>query len=50
MVGKLRPQILAAIVVLGGLSVIGILNDYNEIASVSIGGIIALGMKVLEAE
>ena len=48
--GKVRPQILSAIVVLGGLSVIGILNDYNEIASVSIGGIIALGMKVLEAE
>lgn len=48
--GKVRPQILSAIIVLGGLSVIGVLNDYNEIASVSIGGIIALGMKVLEAE
>ena len=50
MIGKVRPQILSAIIVLGGLSVIGVLNDYNEIASVSIGGIIALGMKVLEAE
>ena len=50
MIGKIRPQILTAILVLGSLSVVGVLNDYNEIASVSIGGIIALGMKLLESE
>ena len=50
MIGKVRPQILTAILVLGCLSVVGVLHEYNEIASVSIGGIIALGMKVLEAE
>tara|TARA_Y100001970_G_C14162173_1_gene819199 strand:- start:1246 stop:1404 length:159 start_codon:yes stop_codon:yes gene_type:complete len=48
--GKFRPQIFLSIVVLGVLSVAGILNGYNEIASGCIGGIIALGMKILEAE
>lgn len=50
MMGKVRPQIFLAIIVLGGLSVIGIINGYSEIATGCTGGIIALGMKVLEAE
>ena len=48
--GKLRPQIFLAIIVLGILSCIGIVNENNEIASGCVGGIIALGMKVLESE
>jgi len=50
MFGKLRPQIFLAIVVLGALSVVGLYKGHNEIASGAIGGIIALGMKVLESE
>ena len=50
MIGKLRPQIFLAILVLGVLAVIGVQNDMAEIATGTIGGIIALGMKILEAE
>ena len=50
MIGKLRPQIFLAIVILGVLSCVGIWAGFNEIASGCVGGIIALGMKVLEAE
>ena len=48
--GKLRPQIFLSIIVLGILSVVGLLSGFNEIASGAIGGIIALCMKVLETE
>ena len=50
MIGKVRPQIFLAIIVLGILAWIGILNDIPEVATGTIGGVIALGMKVLEAE
>ena len=50
MMGKLRPQIFLAIIVLAVLSVVGLYKGHNEIASGGIGGIIALGMKVLESE
>ena len=48
--GKFRPQIFLAIVVLGVLAGLGALNGFPEIATGTIGGIIALGMKVLENE
>ena len=50
MIGKVRPQIFLALLVLGVLAVIGVQNDMAEIATGTIGGIIALGMKILEAE
>ena len=50
MFGKLRPQIFLAIVVFGILSSLGVMYEYNEIATGCVGGIIALGMKVLESE
>ncbi len=50
MFGKLRPQIFLSIIVLGILSSIGIIEGYNEIATGCVGGIIALGLKVLEHE
>ena len=50
MIGKVRPQIFLAILVLGILAVIGVQNEMAEIATGTIGGIIALGMKILEAE
>ena len=46
MMGKLRPQIFLAIIV---LSAIGVWQGYTEIATGCTGGIIALGMKVLES-
>ena len=48
--GKVRPQIFFAILVLGILAVVGVQNEMAEIATGTIGGIIALGMKILEAE
>ena len=50
MIAKLRPQIFLAIIVLGLLAGMGALNGFPEIATGTIGGIIALGMKVLENE
>ena len=50
MMGKLRPQIFMAIIVLGILSAVGLYYGMNEIATGCTGGIIALGMKVLESE
>ena len=50
MIGKLSPQIFLAIVVLGILAAIGALKGVPELAPATIGGIIALGMKVLENE
>ena len=50
MIGKLRPQIFLAILVLGILAVVGVREGMPEIATGTIGGIIALGMKILEAE
>ena len=50
MMGKFRPQIFLAIVVLGLLAVIGLRESVPEVATGTIGGIIALGMKVLENE
>jgi hypothetical protein len=50
MIGKLRPQIFLSIVVLGVLAGIGAMNGIPELATATIGGIIALGMKVLENE
>lgn len=51
--GKVRPQILLSIIVLGTISVMSILNgdiEYIAVATACIGGIIALGMKLLEGE
>ena len=50
MIGKVRPQIFLAVLVLGILAWVGILHGVPEVATGTIGGIIALGMKVLEAE
>ena len=48
--GKFRPQIFLAILVLGVLAMFATMNEIPEIATGTIGGIIALGMKVLESE
>jgi len=48
--GKIRPQILSAILCLSALAGLATWAGISEIATVTIGGIIALGMKVLENE
>ena len=48
--GKLRPQIFLSIICLSVLAIVGVWQGYSEIATATIGGIIALGMKVLENE
>ena len=45
-----RPQILSAILILGAIAAYGISTGMNEVATGCIGGIIALGMKLLEGE
>ena len=50
MIGKFRPQIFLEILVLGGLASIGLYYGVQEVSTATIGGIIALGMKVLEQE
>lgn len=47
---KWRPQILTAIVLLSAIAIYGIFQTYVEVATGCIGGIIALGMKLLEGE
>ena len=49
LIEKFRHQIFLAILMLGILAAFGVINDMPEIATGTIGGIIALGMKVLEA-
>ena len=44
--GKFRPQIFLAIAVLGVLAYFGATNGHPEIATGTIGGIIALGMNI----
>ena len=48
--GKFRPQIFLAIASLTILSVVGLIHEMLEVSTATIGGIIALGMKILEGE
>ena len=50
MIGKLRPQIFLAIICLTVLAVVAAFRNEPQISTATIGGIIALGMKILEAE
>ena len=49
-IAKIRPQIFLAIVILGVIAVYALRVGYVEVAKATIGGLIALGMKVLEAD
>lgn len=48
--GKFRPQIFLAIAALASLAGYAVYASIPEVATATIGGIIALGMKVLEGE
>jgi len=47
---KIRPQILIAMVILGAVAIISLLQGHNEVTAGCTAGIIALGMKLLENE
>ena len=44
----IRPQIFIALVLLGVVTMYAIYSDMVEVATGTIGGMVALGMKVLE--
>jgi len=48
--GKFRPQIFLAILSLSLLAGYAVMHGVPEVATATIGGVIALGMKVLEGE
>ena len=48
MIGKIRIQILTAILLLGAITGYAIFADMVEVATPTIAGMTALGMKVLE--
>jgi hypothetical protein len=48
--GKIRPQIFMSIIVLGAIALFGLQKDMVEVGTACIGGIIALGMKILEGD
>jgi len=48
MISKIRPQIFLAVCCLSLISVLGITHDLPEISAGCIGGIVALGMRILE--
>ena len=47
-IAKIRPQIFLAIVILGAIAIYALRVGYVEVSTATIGGLIALGMKVLE--
>jgi hypothetical protein len=49
MMAKIRPQILLAILALGSFALFATHHAYVEIATGCIGGITALGMRLLES-
>ena len=49
--GKIRPQILLSIALRGVIAIFAMYSvDSKEVASVAVAGMIALGMKILEAD
>ena len=50
LLGKIRPQILAAILILGTIAVVAMYEDFNEIAMGCVVGIATLGRELLEKE
>ena len=52
-VGKIRVQIIIALIILGIISVMAIISSEKEFIAIvtgCVGGVIALGMKLLEGE
>ena len=49
-IGRIRPQIFLSLVILGGAAGAGIFLQNDVATGTSVGGIIALSMKILEAD
>ena len=49
-IAKIRPQVLLGLRILGAITILAITKDLEPVATATIGGLIALGMKVLEAD
>jgi uncharacterized membrane protein len=49
-IARIRPQIFLSILILGAISLYALKVGHIEVATATIGGLIALGMKVLEAD
>ena len=47
---QIRPQIMAAILLLGSITIYAIFSDMVEIATGTVGGLVALSMKVMEGD
>ena len=45
---RIRPQILIFGIILGAISLYGLRLDVVEVVGMAVGGLIALGMKILE--
>jgi hypothetical protein len=50
MMGKIRPQIFLAIVLLGAIAVVGIFKSMTEVTVGCVAGIIALSKDVLQSD
>tara|TARA_R110002020_G_scaffold4362_2_gene19253 strand:+ start:2775 stop:2936 length:162 start_codon:yes stop_codon:yes gene_type:complete len=46
----LRPQVLLGLAILGAITLMAIQKDLEPVATATIGGIIALSMKVMEGD
>ena len=47
---KIRPQVLLGLAILGSITLLAIMKDLEPVATATIGGIIALSMKVMEGD
>jgi hypothetical protein len=48
--GKVRPQIAVSILILGGVAVLGVMKNMNEVSTMCVAGIIALAKDVLQSD
>jgi|TARA_R110000803_G_scaffold57967_1_gene116121 hypothetical protein len=49
-IATLRPQVLLGLAILGSITLLAIHKDLEPVATATIGGIIALSMKVMEGD
>ena len=48
--GRIRPQILIAILLMGIIAIYAMNSDRTDVSSVAVAGMIAVSMKILEAD
>tara|TARA_R100001594_G_scaffold83156_1_gene117835 strand:+ start:372 stop:563 length:192 start_codon:yes stop_codon:yes gene_type:complete len=50
MIGKIRPQVFLAIIILGILAVMGLHYSQDQVSTAALAGIVALAMQILQNE